>query len=202
MSRVEQVPDPRVIRTRAAVVDTAADLLIEGGVAAVTIEAVVRRSGVARSTIYRHWPTRGDVVTAAFTHLMPPTHEAPEHGDLRQRLRAVVLPKANEMSSHRYVALVPSLLNEAARDPELRKVHERFVHLQQAPLARVLTDAIDAGELPEDLDVDEACAELLGPVLFQRIIIGQPIRPEFAPRLIDAFVTRHGTDCGERRTSP
>ncbi len=199
MTHVEQAPDPRVIRTRAAVVQTAADLLIDGGVAAVTIEAVVRRSGVARSTIYRHWPTRGDVVTAAFTHLMPPPHEPPEHGNLHQRLRAVVLPRAKEMSGHRYVALLPSLLNEAARDPELRKVHERFVHLQQAPLARVLTDAIDAGDLPGDLDIDEACSELLGPLLFQRVIIGRPIDAGFAPRLIDAFVNRHGGGTSQRR---
>ncbi|GLP77887.1 TetR family transcriptional regulator [Mycobacterium antarcticum] len=181
-----------MMRTRAMVVQTAADLLLERGVAAVTIEAVVQRSGVARSTIYRHWPTRGDVVAAAFTHLMPPSHEPPERGDVRQRLRAVVLPKAEEMSSHQYVALLPSLLNEAARDPELRKVHAQFVNLQQAPLSRVLTEAIDAGELPENLDVDEACAELLGPVLFLRVIIGRQIDPGFAPRLIDAFVSRHG----------
>ncbi len=58
--------DPRVRRTRAAVVDTAVSLLVEGGVGAVTIEAIVRRSGVARSTIYRHWPSRTDVVAAAF----------------------------------------------------------------------------------------------------------------------------------------
>ena len=78
MTNVEQTPDPRVSRTRAAVVQSAADLLIERGVAAVTIEAVVQRSGVTRSTIYRHWPTRGDIVAAAFTHLMPPSHEPPE----------------------------------------------------------------------------------------------------------------------------
>ena len=98
------------------------------------------------------------------------------------------------MSSHQYVALLPSLLNEAARDPELRKVHERFVHLQQAPLARVLTDAIGAGELEGNLDVDEACSELLGPVMFLRVIIGRQIDPGFAPRLIDAFLSRHGSN--------
>jgi TetR/AcrR family transcriptional regulator, regulator of autoinduction and epiphytic fitness len=46
--------DPRVERSRTAVLDAAAGLLLEGGVPALTVEAVVERSGVARSTIYRH----------------------------------------------------------------------------------------------------------------------------------------------------
>ena len=67
-----QRESPRTHRTREAVVRSAVDLLVEGGVGAVTVEAVVQRSGVARSTIYRHWPTRGEMVAAAFAELMPP----------------------------------------------------------------------------------------------------------------------------------
>ena len=50
--------DPRVARSRTAVLDAATHLLVTGGPAAVTVDAVVAESGVAKSTIYRHWRSR------------------------------------------------------------------------------------------------------------------------------------------------
>ena len=66
-------PDPRLERTRRAVLEAALDLLTEHGYGEVTIEAVAARSGVAKSTIYRHWPGgRTDLVRDAFHELKPP----------------------------------------------------------------------------------------------------------------------------------
>ncbi len=63
--------DARVARTRAAVLRTATDLLVEGGPSAVTIDAIVARSGVAKSTIYRHWESRDDVLVAVIENCAP-----------------------------------------------------------------------------------------------------------------------------------
>src|SRR5690554_1819280 len=63
--------DARVVRTRANVLRAATDLLVEGGPTAVTIDAIVARSGVARSTIYRHWDTRDDVLLAVIERCAP-----------------------------------------------------------------------------------------------------------------------------------
>ena len=60
--------DPRIARTQKAVIDAATDLLVEGGPAALTMDAVVARSGVAKSTLYRHWETR-DALVAAMVRL-------------------------------------------------------------------------------------------------------------------------------------
>src|SRR6187401_1495763 len=68
--------DPRVARSRAAVISAATDLLVEGGPSAVTIDAIVARSGVAKSTIYRHWDSRDevlfDVIESCAPTLAPP----------------------------------------------------------------------------------------------------------------------------------
>ena len=63
--------DPRIARTRAAVLGTATDLLVEGGPTAVTIDAIVARSGVARSTIYRHWDSRDEVLVEVIESCAP-----------------------------------------------------------------------------------------------------------------------------------
>ena len=54
--------DPRIERTRTAVLDAASDLLAEAGVVGFNVDAVARRSGVARTTIYRHWPDANELL--------------------------------------------------------------------------------------------------------------------------------------------
>lgn len=63
--------DARVARTHATVLRTATDLLVEGGPSTVTVDAIVARSGVAKSTIYRHWDSRDDILVAVIESSAP-----------------------------------------------------------------------------------------------------------------------------------
>ena len=63
--------DPRVQRSRAAIVNAARELLVDSGAAAVTVEAVLQKSGVARATLYRHFPSGHDVLRAAVVAITP-----------------------------------------------------------------------------------------------------------------------------------
>ena len=56
--------DPRVVRTREKVMSAAIDLLAESGYSGFSVDAIVRRSGVAKTTLYRHWPSRADLLVA------------------------------------------------------------------------------------------------------------------------------------------
>ena len=57
--------DPRVARTREVVLDAAIDLLAERGYSGFSVEGVVDRTKVAKTTLYRHWPTRDDLLDQA-----------------------------------------------------------------------------------------------------------------------------------------
>ena len=59
-------PDPRRARSQGKLLDAAASLLLSGGAAAVTVDAVTRLSGVARTTLYRNFPSRDDLVRALY----------------------------------------------------------------------------------------------------------------------------------------
>ena len=61
--------DPRISRSRRAVLEAAVAVLADDGYGAFTIDAVARRSGVARSTIYRLWRTKAELIDAALTTL-------------------------------------------------------------------------------------------------------------------------------------
>ena len=181
--------DPRVVRSRAAVLGSARELLVEGGLRAVTVEAIVKRSGVARSTIYRHWPTRTDVVADAMAGLLRALPEPPPPGPLRERLRALLLPIAENMGTTRHMGLVPSLLGEADRDPELAGFRQRFTAAYTGPVTVVLQDAVGTGELTPGTDVQEATSQLLGPLMFHRFVFTDGVVDAgFAERMIDGFL--------------
>ena len=193
-----QRESPRTHRTREAVVRAAVDLLVEGGVGAVTVEAVVQRSRVARSTIYRHWPTRGEMVAAAFAELMPPLSAADNRGSVVDQLESLLCPLAQEIDTEEFAALVPSLLAGAKTDPELASFHDLFVARQREPVQQVLTTAVQRGDL-RPLNLDEGVSQLVGPLLFQRIILGRGVSTDFARRIVKDFVAAHTTSQGRPR---
>src|SRR4051812_48263496 len=73
--------DRRVARSRAAVCDAVVDLLVAGGVPAVTVDAVVAQSGVAKTTVYRHWSSRDELLADAAARALPEV-EVPDTGSL------------------------------------------------------------------------------------------------------------------------
>lgn len=186
-------PDPRVQRTRVAVIDVAAALLLEGGTSAVTVEAIVQRSGVARSTIYRHWPSRADVVAAAFARIIPPLPDPPPAGAVGTRLLAVLRTLAAQMAEERFAAAVPAILDSTHRDPELAGFRQAFTDSQTGPLTEILADAVANGELGPDLDVDAAIAQLVGPMFFRRVVLDQPLDDRAADDAVRRFLREQGS---------
>ncbi len=81
------VVDPRVLRTRQSVIAATQDALVEEGYAAITIDGIAWRSGVARTTIYRHWGSLADLVIEAVT-LIDEQWSAPDTGSVRDDLVA------------------------------------------------------------------------------------------------------------------
>lgn len=190
---VDSTTDPRVERSRAAVLDAAVDVLLEGGVPAVTVEAIVERSGVARSTIYRHWATRKDLLAAALDQLMPGPVAPPPDGPLRERLLTLLELHVAHLTNAPWAAAIPTLLEATSRDPELAGVRERLRDQHRGPVRRTLAQAVTDGELPPDTDVEEAISQLAGPIFFRHLISREPVDRAFAHRLVDLFLASRRT---------
>src|SRR3984885_9569643 len=82
---------PRSERARLAIMEAAADLLIEGGLAAATIESIAARAGVSKVTIYKWWPSRGSVAIDAYFHRYRQTIAFPDTGRVADDLIAQIL---------------------------------------------------------------------------------------------------------------
>lgn len=180
--------DPRVERSQEAVLEAAVCLVLEGGLSALTVEAVVERSGVARSTIYRHWDTRKDLVLATFNRLMPAHADPDVEGSLRDRLRTLLEGHVERLRRSPWASAIPTLLDATARDPELADVRERLADMHRGPYRRTLRQAIAQGHLPPDTDVEEAITQLAGPMFFRHLITPDPVDHAFAHRVVDLFL--------------
>jgi AcrR family transcriptional regulator len=173
----------------------AADLIAERGVDNLTIEDVAARSGVAKTTIYRHWPTRGpliiDAVRSCWAHL--PT---PDTGDLRTDLVRLFEGMVRVDLTSLAGRIMPSLLGAAARDPELDRLTRELVEERARPVREILARAVARGELPADLDEEVALGLVVGPLLYRKVHRRQTLTQQYLEACID------GAIAGLRATEP
>ena len=183
--------DPRIARTRAAVLRTATDLLVDGGPSAVTIDAIVARSGVAKSTIYRHWESRDDVLVAVIEscapHIEPPDESLGFEPALRQFMAAV----REMLNDPDWMRVLPALLTLRTQKHGVADLEQRIEARQEHAIESVLRRGVTEGRVRPDFDLDEATALLVGPLTFA-VLIGKPAVDEaFTDRVIDAFLATH-----------
>ncbi|MEV0003717.1 TetR/AcrR family transcriptional regulator [Micromonospora sp. NPDC050980] len=176
--------DPRIRRTRAAVLGTALGLLVERGVAGTTVEAVAERSGVAKTTIYRHWDGQAALVLDAFASVRRPP-EDPDTGTLRGDLVALVTGLADAVSRGPAAALWFALVDAAERDPRLADLHHREAEARHAIIRRVVERGVGRAELPRGTDPAEVLDLLAGPIFYRRTTSGAPVDRRYAERLVD-----------------
>src|SRR3954470_11256302 len=171
--------DKRVQRSRKAVLAATLQLLAEGGLSGVSVDEVSRRSGVAKTTIYRHWPSRSALLLDACSNLGAKSH-APDTGTLKGDLTVLATSMAGRLRSDRWASILPSMLDAAERDPELAEVHTRLHAGFMEPLYVVIDRARERGELPPDCDPSEIVAAVVGPLYYRRWFSRQPLDEEFA----------------------
>jgi TetR/AcrR family transcriptional regulator, regulator of autoinduction and epiphytic fitness len=180
-------PDPRVERSRRVILEAVLDELGAVGYGALTIEGVAARAGVGKSTIYRHWPGKLELVEDAFRTLKAPV-VAPVGGTLRERVIAVLEQVACLVQESTYSACMPALIEASDRDPKVRAFHQSFSAERRAVLVGMLRDAVASGELPATTDPELLADALVGPILVRRLMLVEPIEPGIATELVDQLL--------------
>lgn len=179
--------DPRVERSRRVILEAVLDELGRTGYGALTIEAVAARAGVGKSTIYRHWPGKLELVEDAYRTLKASV-VVPESGTLRDRLVDVIGQVAALVEESTYSACMPALIEAAERDLQVRDFHRRFGAERRAVLIQLLQDAVENGELPSDTDAEILADALVGPIVLRRLMLYEPFDPSLVPALVDQLL--------------
>jgi AcrR family transcriptional regulator len=181
------MPRPRSEEARRKTLAAAKDLIIERGVANLSIEEVAARSGVAKTTIYRHWPERAaliiDTVRSTFEHVT-----TPDTGSLRRDLETYFGELVRADLGGKMGKLIPCLIDAAARDPEIEMLLDRIAVERQQPVMTIIGRAQERGELPPDLDPDVVIGTVIGPIVFRKVLLRRPVDTSYVAKCLDVIL--------------
>ncbi|WP_194291054.1 TetR/AcrR family transcriptional regulator [Nocardia aurantia] len=155
-------PEPRADRTLEHVLACAQAILVTEGPEAVTFAAVARRSRVSRNTLYRHWPSRDQLLTDAALRYYR-VREAPPGtapGTVLEFLHAL----RDSLAVPGTAAAFTSLAAHADHDPVAGEVLRRITDLRRDRLAEITGPLSDA-----------AFARIVGPLYFQALVARRPV---------------------------
>ncbi len=169
------MPRPLSARARAQAIDAATDLLAEEGIEGFSVDAVARRSGVAKSTLYRHWASSNELLIDALDCHVEPI-PVPDTGSLHDDLLSLYESMRQVATAPAKRQLLLDTLAAAARDPELAKVKAAMMRENTSPIRVVLDRAVERGEI-EPIDPDAASALIHGPLMVRVLLNPEPIQP-------------------------
>ena len=180
--------DPRVVRTRHDVLAAARAVLVEEGWQAVTVTRIADRSGYARSTLYRHWPQRLDLLRDLITEEVHLLHTVPT-GDVRADLVAELEAFRVAITTTGLGRVMIAIGQQASDDAELAELSAAIRADGTRILDEIITAAVARGDLRSPLDRDLAVAQLAGPVLL-RYLFGssEGIDRAFVASVVDLFL--------------
>jgi AcrR family transcriptional regulator len=159
-------------------------LIAEHGVSGVTVDTVSATTGVSKATLYRHWGSRAKLIHAALEQLQRPAFE-PDTGVLRDDLIALLRNLVTYLNRRDSSRIFSSLIDAAARDPELAALHKQNEKEGRAFFERAVRRGIDRGEVPEDVDVRLFVDLVLAPFIYRRVVVQVNARPADIEPIVD-----------------
>lgn len=184
--------DPRIARSRAKLLAAARQILAESGASALTVDAVAELSGVAKSTLYRHWPSRTALVVDVFRSVMPTT-DAPDVGlPFAVGLRTHVRTIAASFADPDWTRILPALFALRLEFPDIDELTRVDREEKLQALATLLDHGVAEGSIPAGLDPNAIAATLIGPSFMLALIgdIDQVL--EVADYAVDRFFLSYG----------
>ncbi|MCK6565320.1 MAG: TetR/AcrR family transcriptional regulator [Dehalococcoidia bacterium] len=168
---------PRNADARAALLQAAGEILAESGALALTVDEVVRRSGVAKTTLYRHFGS-ADGLIFALTASRVAAAESPGTGSLRGDLRAILLAYGEMFEEPLSRELFVWLLTKAMQSPQGAALFAAARIQSGGPTVVALKRAIERGEIPASTNIEMAMHVIQGPLISKRVIGNGRLAPE------------------------
>jgi AcrR family transcriptional regulator len=162
-------------------------LLQEHGYDQLTVDAVARAAHASKSTVYRRWPSKAELVLAAFIEGVRQVAVAPNTGTLRGDL--INLGEVCGEHGRQHASTIRAVMVEVSRHPALSDaLEEQFLKRRKALIQHVLQQAVDRGEITKDAITDELWDLLPGYLIFRSIMPGRPPTRRTVQLLVDQFL--------------
>jgi AcrR family transcriptional regulator len=178
---------PRDVRVESAILDTALQLFLTGGTAAASFDGIAERAGVSRTSIYRRWRTRDDLLVAALQRL----RQASEAGieDWADRSLAEVIAAFEQLTAAalvdaRSVGLLRQMVALDTDSPIKRQYWSTIVQPRRDIFTQMIVTARSRGELAPGPDPELLQDQLGGALLYRALMCPDPLDADKARRYV------------------
>jgi AcrR family transcriptional regulator len=182
--------DPRPERTRKVVLEAAIALVLERGYGGCTVEAIVERTGVARTTIYRHWPSRTELLADALSAKAEQV-QLPDTGTLRGDLIEFLTASSHRLEEnplYHSLQTIPGLIEAAKREPALVSVAARSTAALISTIRSILQKAKARREIRRDCKLDVMANVIVGAIYVQRAFLNKDLTDAYVTDMVDIVI--------------
>jgi AcrR family transcriptional regulator len=165
------------------VLDATLRQLGERGFAALSVEEIAKAADVNKTSVYRRWPTKVDLVLAALLTLREELPVLSESGSLRDDLVRAVQVKAALVATPRGRKIARAMM--AFGDAEVDTVVQALRECRYSVPHAVIEHAIKRGDLPADTDPALLSELLLAPVYYRILMLNEPVDVRYIEGVVD-----------------
>ena len=191
----ERRPGGRASRVRSAVLDATVEVLEEVGYDATTYDEIASRAGVHKTTIYRRWPSKPELVADALDLHSAEHIPIPDTGTLSGDLTALARSVAANISSVGGARRSMSIVAAAAHSEELAGTVRTFMSRRVSMAEPVVARAAERGEIASNTDARAVIEAVVGPIWFRFLFTGEPIDDPFIATLVGTVVRGAQAEC-------
>ncbi|MET9143952.1 TetR/AcrR family transcriptional regulator [Streptomyces sp. NPDC004042] len=177
-----------------ALLQVTLDLAAEVGYAGLSIEAIARRAGVGKHTVYRRWPGKAALLLDALHRAWMTDLDYRDTGEIRSDLREQFLRSTAALADPPIGQVYRAVIAEAQSDPALRAtLYERFLRTAEQRTLERITRAQRGGELRADADLTFAAEVLCGALYYRHLLTPLPVDESAVDGLLDMFMDAYAT---------
>ncbi len=179
----------RNVKSHHAILDATLELVHEVGYDRLSIEGIAARAGVGKSTVYRWWNSKGELVVEALAEVLT-AQPVPDSGDTRRDLTGIVEQALSLYSQDTGArSIIAGLVSDMNHNADLAAtLREQFIEPRRAGNRAAVTRAIERGDLPVDTDTELLIDRLVAPIAYRALITGAPLEPGIATELVDCVL--------------
>ena len=184
--------DPRIERSRQAVLDAAVALLFDGGPDEITHAKVAAAADVSRTTAYKHYPQRSDLLHATIEAVgkhVPSGIDLAD--DVHENLVMLLSTLAADLRDEGRTKMMAVMIERALHDATVSTVRDRFMAELIETVTAIIQRGEQAGQLRTGIDPLQAIAAMGGSLLFHRLLANETIDDQLVSDVVDTFLTAH-----------
>lgn len=174
---------PRSQDSENAILEATLSLLADGGYSAVTVDKVAAIANASKATIYRRWPTKENLVIAAFELTQPLSR--PRKKKIVDQLVEIVWQFSQFMQNTPLGGVLPALAAERHHNPELDEALGPLIKSRRQPIIDIIEAAITGGELKPGTDPEFVADLCMGPVQMRIIMMHLPVNKKHIKHVVE-----------------